>query len=289
MIPNTPVHGDNAVARVLGWEDEGRARVEFLNEAPGFSLGAVAVASVRPNQAGRRVIDFDYLRKAGLRTGGLVLLRKPVKDVDSGVTAKEIETLVPRRDSGIAVIKRSAAVCILPPPYPDTQIVTECLIAFLEESVAASEAFARDPTRLVHAMGSAGIFGQVGAFLTGEDRFGEIVELVLSADPDVEAGKFAEEFRASIPKEIAVECRRAKNPWQIVPFARIDVDMERSGKISAQRLNFDYGDADSPLWTPTDAVLRTFAGSWLAVDVSSSETPPLPPRLLMEIAEKAVA
>lgn len=280
----SPEHTCNVPARVLGWEDEGMARIELLATVDGMQMGQKAVAGPRRVAMGRQPLDFAALRKQGLRTGGVVLLRKAAVEDDGRITAKSIETLVGREKDGLALMLHGAAASILPPP-PGTQMVAECLLALASEAVTFKKV--RDVAETVKpALERACQFGRGGLILTGEDREGDAVEVMVGGEAELRPEEIADMFVSAVPPEIAHQASRSRKPWRLVAFFRGEVDPDRSSKVSAQRMNLDYGTSDEPLWNRTNAVLRAYVDSWLVCDVTPDiETVRPGTRLLLDILD----
>jgi len=282
----TPEHTCNVPARVLGWEDGGMAKVEILATVKGFQMGQQAVAGPRPAGPGRQAVDFGVLRKQGLRTGGVVLLRKAVPEEDGSIIARSIETLVGRERDGLAMMLHGAAASIMPPP-PGTQMVAECMVALASEAVECKD-IVEGVEAARSAVARACQFGRSGLIFTGEDSDGDALEVVVGGDAELRPEEVLDLFIALCPHEISRQALRSKKPWRLVPFFRGEVDPDRSSKVSAQRMNLEYGTTDEPMWNRTNAVLRAYVDSWLVCDLSPDvETPGMKTRLLLDILDGA--
>lgn len=286
MIPKAPEPTRNIPARLVGWEQEGGARVELLADTGTLTLGSVAKASLRPTALGRPGVDFDFLRKKGLRTGGIVLLRRVSDEGDGSLSAKSVETVVNRESDGLAYVLHDAAACILP-PAAGTSMVAECMIAMAGDAVATRSP-AEGIARMTTALDQACQFGIGGLAFTGEGRDGSVLEVVVGGDTARSSGELAEEFIARCPRDVLQEARKSKGSWYLVPFFRAEFDPDRSSRMSAQYANLDYGTPDEPLWTGTNAVLRAFADSWLVGDASVvAEVPGQSAMILLDLLDKA--
>lgn len=276
-LPNIPV-------RVVGWDDGGGAKVEVLSNVPPFVLGTSMRASLRPVPIGRPPVDFTFLKKQGLRTGGIVLLRKAADEGDGVVSAKSVETLLRRESDGLAYVLHGAAVSILPPP-PGTAMVNETLVAMLHETVKA-KAPTSDLASMKHSLTQACLFGRAGVIFTGEDSDGEALEVVVGGDASRTADELIEEFVLKCPTDIMRMARTSKKSWYLVPFFRGEVDPDRSSRFSAQKVNFDYGTPEEPLWTKTNGVMRSFSESWLVSDGTPIvDKPGLQTSILLDLIE----
>jgi len=264
----------NLLARLTGWDGDGGGKVELLEDFSGLRVGQTARASVRTVTIGRQPIDFSHLRKAGLRTGGFVLMRKALVEDDGHVSCRSVESLLDRETDGLASVVHGAAACILPPP-PGTAMVDQSLIALARDAVPVTtvqEALAKAST----ALNLACTFGMGGIILTGSDEAGDAVEVMVGGDIRATGTEAAERFLSECPASALSAAETSSFAWWIVPFFKAEVDIDRSSKVSAQRANHDYGSQEEPLWSRTNAFMRTFSQSWLVADLSPSVEGPCP-------------
>jgi hypothetical protein len=256
----------NVPARVKHWSPDGGAQVELMTRFGSLNIGSIVNVSLRPNPRGS-VFDFAYYKKAaGLRTGGIVLLRKLKASGVAEVTAKSIDVLVPRNASCYVV--QGAAVCILPPPLTsNTKMASEVIVAMIEEGIAISS-IKDGAARIRSGLEQAAVFGKPGLVLTGEDKSGEVVEMVLGAELELTIDDIIYSFEQNTSPDVIATMKKSREKWRLVPFFRADVDPDMS-KVSAQRLNFDYtGDDDIFSWTRSNCVLRAYGDEWIVVDTA---------------------
>lgn len=264
----------NLPVRVLGWDGDAGAKVELLEDVAGFRAGSVLRASVRTVSLGRQPNDFSHLKKAGLRTGGFVLMRKVAHESDGSISARSIETLLDRETDGLASVLHGAAVCIMPSPA-GTAMVNECLVALANDAAmitSVEEALAK----VASATELACTFGRAGMMLTGTDGAGDAVEVMVGTDRRTSAADLAERFLKECPTGALSAAEVSPHAWWLVPIFRAEVDIDRSSKLSAQRANHDYGSPEQPLWSVTNAFMRTFAQDWLLADASPVAEGPSP-------------
>jgi len=272
----------NAIAKLVGWADEGGGKIELMADVGKHRLGQRFTVHVRQVAMGRQPANFDHLKKTGLRTGGMVLLRKIHDEGEGAISCKSVETVIDRDTSGLPYVVHDAAVHILPPPT-GTAMVKECIVAFAAEAIrtkAVSEAL----VKVKPALEQACQFGKGGLILTGEDRDGDVNEVIVGGVETADAETVLSDFIDACPKEIIQSVRKSRKPWIMAAFFRGEVDIDRSSRLSAQRANLDYGNFDEPSWTKANVVLRAFADSWLVCDASPAiEKSGEKPQLLIDL------
>lgn len=260
----------NVIARVVKWDSDGSAKVEILADAPGFREGQTFLAKVRTVPYGFQPGDFLSLKKYGLRIGGIVLMRK-VDVADDGVLlARSVETIVARETDSFAVLLNDAAVCILP-PKEGTQMVDRAIVVIGLENSKTNSPIADFKKNLMSDLEKASQFGLVGIVLTGEDADGEVCETMIGGDKQRSAAEMLALFEETVPSAMIDEASYSKVPWRVAPFFEIEIDPDRSSKLSAQRLNIDYGQGDELSWTRSNVVMRALGHSWLLCDASAGE------------------
>lgn len=256
----------NVAAKVVGWSDEGGAKIELLVDVDGHKIGERFEAFVRKVSLGRQPSNFAHLRKIGLRTGGYVLLRKAVFEQNGTMSCKSVDSVIDRTDRSIPFIIRDAAVHILPPPT-GSAMVKECLVAFpspVRTKVSLPQALAS----VRESLSQACEFGRAGLLLTVEDRDGDIIEVRIGGDEELDADEIIAIFKQECPPEIASEIKKAKTKSTIAPYFVGEVDIDRSSRLSAQRANLAYGDLNAPSWSRVNVVMRALGDSWLVCDAS---------------------
>lgn len=276
-------HEPSVPARVLGWEDDGRARVALLAPAHDRQIGSVLVVGPRPDAKGRRPIDFAGLNKQGLRIGGIVLLRR-LKLSSEGSTARAIEALIMRESTGAPFVVQRCAACILPPP-DGTAVVGEALIAMLENDIAV-RTLSEGVVRLPDVLDQPSVFGFPGVLFHGYARNGEPMETMVGADRRTSVSELVARVLREVPKETIKESRTSgtnREQWRMTPLFRIPIDPDRSSKLSAQAANFAYGSFDAPRWTLGGAVLRSAGDTWLLADASPCEEVGVVPARIQEV------
>lgn len=252
----------NIVARLKGWGEDGTAEVELLVDVQPFKLGERFTVEVRSNFS----VKFDGLRAKGLRVGGLVLLRKAFKESPDKISCKSAETITYRETDGYTVILHNAAVCILPSPS-GSKMVSECLVALSSAQVSVRSVTAA-LNDLKPAIEEAVQLGIGGIILTGEDASGEISEVIIGGKKPQTAEELVSEFMDHCPRSTMKQVMRSKKPWKMVAFFKAGVDVERSSKMSAQRLNHDYGTSDIFNWSKSNVVLREAANAWTVCETA---------------------
>lgn len=278
-----PVH--NAIVRLTGWDGETGGKGDLVHDMGALRAGQAVKASVRAVTLGRQPNDFSHLRKAGLRTGGFVLMRKAVAEADGTVSARSVESLLDRESDGLASVLHGAAACILPSPA-GTAMVDACLIALAHDAVTVTTVESA-AAQVASALELACTFGSAGLILTGTDPDGNAVEVAVGGDRRAPRDEITERFMRECPSSAIAEAERSGYAWWLVPFFHGEVDIDRSSKVSAQRANHDYGSPDEPLWSMTNAFMRTFSQDWLVADVSPVvEGPSSATGLLLDLLER---
>lgn len=276
----------NAPARVKGWVAGGGATVELLARCGGFELGAVLNVTLRPNPRGS-VFDFDYHRKrSALRTGGIVLLRRMRSGDDGTATIRSLDVLMENDKGGPAFVIQGAAVSLLPPPPGSkSALVEQAVIAMPDEGIRITSV--KDGVkRIREGLEQAAVFGKPGLVLTGELGNGNVVESVLGVDVDLSVDEVISSLEHNTDPETMAAVRSSKTKWHLVPIFRADVDPDKT-KISAQRLNLDYGNGDDEFgWTRSNAVLRAYGTEWIIIDTAViSDTEDTEAGLLIDILD----
>jgi hypothetical protein len=119
------------------------------------------------------------------------------------------------------------------------------------------------------------IFGRPGLFLTAT-RDGNVEELPIQIPEGAYTPDAVETaVRTGIDEESLKLISKAKTGWWLVPTFTTELEPEshRQGKIAAQYANIDYGSADEPMWTRTNAVLRGSFSEFFLADVSPTVEP----------------
>lgn len=257
----------NVVARFIGLDAEGRGKVEILADVLGLKLGEELVATVRPGPYGAKPLDYNGLRKFGLRKGGLVLMRKAKQEEDGTLSSKTVEIVIASNADGYPALLHDAAVCILPPPEEESMLVSECLVALAASSISIKSVNS-GLVQLHAAIEQACLFGKAGIILTGEDAEGDVSELIVGGLVKTTPDALVTDFIKQCPKAVIQDVKDSKKPWKMTAFFRGDVDPERTSKISAQRNNYDYGNGVELSWTKANIVLRAIPGKWLVCDAT---------------------
>lgn len=275
----------NAPARIKGWVPGGGASVEILAKSGELDLGSVHSVTLRPNPRGS-VYDFDYHRKkSALRIGGIVLLRR-IRIEDEGVSIRSLDVLMESDKVGPTYVVQGAAVSLLPPPPGSkSAYVEQAIIAMVGERIETKSI--KDAAKRIRVgLEQAAVFGKPGLVLTGELRNGSVAESVLGADVDLSIDEVIYSLEHNIDPEIVAEMKAGKSKWHVIPFFRADVDPEMT-KISAQRLNIDYGNGDDEFgWTRSNVVLRAYGTEWIIIDTAViSDTEDTAADLLIDIVE----
>lgn len=273
----------NVPARIKHWAPDGGAQVELMTRFGRHDIGTLVTVTLRPNPKVIHPIDFEYhKKKSHLRTGGVVLLRKLAMSGEATATVKSIDILT-ERDATCYVVQ-GAAVCILP-PAPGTRIVSETIVAMIGEGISIAS-IKDGVARIKTGLETAAVFGKPGLVLTGEDKSGEVIEMVLGADQKLSVDDIILSLQQNTSAEITEAVKKGKGKWRLVPFFRADVDPEMT-KISAQRLNFDYGDGEEIFsWTRSNCVLRAYGEEWIILDaVVTSDVEDTEAGLLLDIIE----
>ena len=260
----------NLVVRLRSFEADGTAKVELMTPIGDLPIGDVLLAHVKKVSMGVQPGDFSVLKKYGLRPGGIVSLRK-AEMVENTIEAKSIDTIIANDRGSFPTILNDAAVCILA-PKPGTMVVDKAYVAIgLEKSATF------DPVKTLQGSLKADLeracqFGAGGVIITGEDSDGEVIESMIGGDQVRSADEVIALFEEEVPSEVldAMDDDPTK-AWHIVPFFAIEIDPDRSSKLSAQRLNIEYGDGDEISWTRSQVVLRVLYNSWALADASSGK------------------
>ncbi|MTH96691.1 hypothetical protein [Roseibium sp. RKSG952] len=253
--------------RVVGWADDGGARVVVLSDAPGLPLREYLVRVQKPIM-GRKIPNFEGLKKKGLRTKGMVLLRKAVLSGDV-LEAKEVEILTPKDAEDNAFIFQEAA-CSIFPPSEGSQIATRARVAILSDAIV-TETFTTGLAHVQTKLDQAGLFGHVGVIFAGRMKDGAYRELRFGGDEERTPKEIVKMLFANCPKDVIKESRTSGNKrerWVMVPFFEAEIAQTRASKLSAQRQNLDYGTPDAPKWTSGHAIMRIEQGEWKIADTT---------------------
>lgn len=277
----------NAPARIKGWVPGGGATVEILARCGGLEIGTIVSVSLRPNPRGN-VYDFDYHRKkSALRTGGIVLLRRIRTDAENGgISIRSLDVLMESDKVGPAYVVQGAAVSLLPPPPGSkSAYVEQAIIAMLDERIEI-RSIKDGINRIRGGIEQAAVFGKPGLVLTGELENGNVAESVLGAEVELTVDEILNSLGHNLDAELVSEVKASKSKWHLVPFFRADVDPDMT-KISAQRLNIDYGNGDDEFgWTRSNVVLRAYGSEWIIIDTAViSDTEDTEANLLIDIIE----
>lgn len=259
----------NIPARIKGWAEDGGATVELLSASHPYEMGAILRVAVRPDQHGRLSLDFAHHRKkSNLRTGGIVLLRRLITSEDATGTIRSFDILLEREKDGTIFVAQDVGVSLMPPP-PGTMLVAEALVALKHDMITITS-MTDAVINMRPSVEQACIFGKAGVIITGEDKDGEVVEMVLGGEENLTVDEIIYSLEQNIDPEMAKEIRKAKSPWYLVPFFKADVDAERTSKISAQRVNekFQYGDGETFSWTRSNVVMRAYGDEWLICETA---------------------
>lgn len=257
--------------RVLGWEGEGGARVEILSDNTDLGFREQFKVSVQKPTMGRKVLDFDGLKKKGLRTKGLVLLRKAVLS-DDHLEAKEVEILAPRDAEDNAFIFQRTAVSVFP-PAKGSQVATRARVAILQDGIV-TETFQRGLAHVATKLDQAGLFGHVGIIYAGHMKDGKYKELRFGGEEERTPEEITRLLVGTCPKDVISESRTSgtkRDRWVMIPFFEADIADSRSSKLSAQRLNVNYGSPKSPKWTSGLTVMRMERGEWRIADATPAD------------------
>lgn len=260
----------NVIARVSRWEPDGAAKVEVLADAPGVREGQVYVARVRIVPIGIQPSDFSVLKKYGLRLGGIVLMRKAEVTEDGILLVRSVETIVARETDNFPVLLNDAAVCILPPKQ-GTKMVDRAIVVIGMDKSKTRDPVADFKRSQMGELDKACQFGVAGIVLTGEDDEGEVYETMIGGDKPRTAEELIALFEETVPSAMIDEAGYARSAWRVAPYFHIEIDPDRSSKLSAQRLNIDYGEGDELSWTRSNVVLRALGNSWLLCDASAGD------------------
>lgn len=276
----------NAPARIKGWVPGGGATVELLAKCGMIEMGTLIPVTLRPNPRGS-VYDFDYHRKkSALRTGGIVLLRRIRIEDNGGISIKSLDVLMESDKVGPAYVVQGAAVSLLPPPPGSkSAYVEQAIIAMLDERIEI-KSVKDGAARIRNGLEQAAVFGKPGLILTGELKNGNVAESVLGAEVELSIDEVISSLEHNVDPELAAEVKSSKHKWHLVPFFRADVDPDMT-KISAQRLNIDYGNGDDEFgWTRSNVVLRAYGTEWIIIDTAViSDTEDTDADLLIDIIE----
>jgi hypothetical protein len=263
--------GDNAPATVVGWAKDGGARVEFLSSTPHVPLGSTLTVHVRPDPRSKFPIDFSYLQKQGLRTGGVVLLRRLLK-ADGEWTVRYVEPVVNREAHGRIFVMQGAGACILPAPA-GKMVVDHCLVAPFRDSFPVrtlSEGMAKVST----ALDQPCLFGEPGLLFTGRMRDGSLAEFSIGGEGPAKPMDLLSRLVAECPKDIIEEARTTgtkRTPWRLVPFFKAPIPPERKSRMSAIATNHPYGSLERPQWTTANVVMAVYDGRWHAADATPTD------------------
>lgn len=258
-------------AKVVGWAEDGAAKVEILSDTTDLTFRSVMTARVQKPTMGRKVSDFDGLKRKGLRTKGLVLLRKAILK-DDCLEPREVEVLAPRDSEDTAFIFQRTA-CNVFPPAEGSQMATRARIAVLSDAIL-TETFTAGMTHVKSKLDQAGLFGCAGIIFCGRMKDGTYRELLFGGDEQRTPGELCEILFRDCPTDVKNESRTSstkRERWAMIPFFEDEISEMRSSKLSAQRLNFDYGTPDAPRWTAGHVVMKMESGSWRIADATPFE------------------
>lgn len=265
--------GTNVPATLVGWEKEGRAKVELLADAEGFHIGSLISVGVRADK-GRTPPDFSVLNKQGLRVGGIVLLRRLRAGEDGELTARAVEILVMRESDGAPFVIQNAAASIRPAPE-GTAMVKEALVVMLSDAIAV-RTLSEGVSKVGAILDQPGILGNPGLAYFGRTKDGEPIEVLIGGDGPATSSELMSRLLRECPKDVIKDSRTSgttRAPWKLAPFFRAPIDPDRSSKLSAQAANHDYGSDEKPRWTTGNVVLRTIGDRWNVSDASPSDEP----------------
>lgn len=272
----------NVPAKVKRWlDDEGGVTVELLSKFGDHDIGTVLDVTVRRRETDRNLAaDFKFHRKKNnLRLGGVVFLRRLQIEEEGKATVIEAEVLLERDEDGPHFIFQNAHVYLYPPSKAGSMYVSELLVAMTGDAIAFTnkeDALAKLPT----ALQQASAFGTPGVILVGLGTDGKeywSVEDTIGGDETFPVEAFLRAAAAKIDEEALPAIRKTKERWYLVPFfkASVDDDMNRRGKISAQRdklktkYEVDLGDGVvQKRWTPSNVVLRPNLETWLVCEAA---------------------
>lgn len=260
----------NILGRVVGWAEDGATRIEVLADAQGVMRGEVYLAKVRFTPFQVKPTNFLTLKKYGLRVGGIVLVRGAKVMGDATLEVRNVETIVARETNNFPVLLDDAAVCILPPKEGTKMVDRARVIIGLKQSKT------KDPISDVRlnqmiTLEKACIFGWAGIVLAGEDDEGDIFETMIGGDQKREVEEVLKLFEETVPAVMVDKAIHSKYTWRVAPFFQIDIAPDRSSRLSAQRLNIDYGEGDELSWTYSNVVIRASGTQWLLCDASSGD------------------
>jgi hypothetical protein len=273
----------NVPAKVKRWLDEetGGVTVELLSKFGDLDIGTVLDVTVRRRETDRNLAaDFQFHRKKNnLRLGGVVFLRRLQIEAEGKATVIEAEVLLEREDDGPPFIFQNAHVYLYPPSMEKSMYVSELLVAMTSETISFTK---KDDalTRLPTALQQAAAFGIPGVMLVGLATDGKefwSVEDTIGGDEAFPIEAFLRAAAMKIDEEALPAIRKTKEAWHLVPFfkALVDEDMNRRGKISAQRdkLKAKYevdvgGGAIQKRWTPSNVVMRPNLETWLVCEAA---------------------
>lgn len=265
----------NIVAKLVSWGRDGIAKVEPLMDIDGVEMAPEIQARVAEDHKRRQLIDFSFRRKQGLRVGGAVMLRKSTIDPDLGIVCKEVDIMRTTEKEGVCVVKRHAAAFIHAPESSTSRVPSFVSVAVLSEAKRIKTL--RDCiSSAVRMVEDNAIFGIPTLFLTSENRDGNVEELTIEFEKRAYA---AEEIEAAVTAAIDTGTlsmiKKSKTGWWLVPTFKAEIEPEahRQGKLNAQYANIDYGPADEPMWTKTNAVLRGSFNDFFIADVSPTIEP----------------
>lgn len=272
----------NVPAKVRKWLDDGGATVELLSRFGALDIGTVLDVTMRRRETDRNLAaDFQFHRKKNnLRVGGVVFLRRLQLEEDGKATVIEAEVLLERAEDGPHFIFQDAHVYLYPPSKKGSMYVSEVLVAMTAERIRFTrkdDALARLPT----ALQEAAAFGVPGVMLVGlgsdGKQFWSVEDTIGGDDAEFPIEAFVRAAAAKIDEEAVPAIRKTKEPWYLVPFfkAPVDEDMNRAGKIAAQRdklkakYEIDVGDGLlQKRWTPSNVVMRPNLEGWLVCEAA---------------------
>lgn len=274
MPKTAPQTSFNIVAKLVSWGRDGVARVEPLSDVPGVTLPLEVHTRVAEDHKRLQLIDFAFRRKQGLRVGGAVLLWRSVIEPDGTIICREVHVMRESEKDGPCVVKRNAAVFIHAPETPTSRMPKRATVAVAAEAkrVKSLDACIIEAKMMVENMA---IFGKPRLILTASQS-GDIEELPIT----IEEGSYTPEavesaVRAGIDADSLKMITKSRTGWWLVPTFTTELEPEphRQGKIAAQYANIDYGTADEPMWTRTNAVLRGSFSEFFLADVSPTTEP----------------
>lgn len=261
----------NIVAKLTSWGHDNVAKVELLTAIPGMALAGEVEAKVAEDHRRLQLIDFSFRKKQGLRIGGAVLLRKSVVDEKTKtIVCREVDIMRTTEKEGPCIVRRNSAVFIHAPETEVSRVPRHATVASLTDAkrVKSLKECISAAVRMVEDMV---IFGRPGILLTSSAPNGTIEELPIPFTKEMSSPEAVEDIiRGHLDAETLKLMAKSKNGWWMVPtfVTELEPEAHRQGKVAAQYANIEYGSADEPMWTRTNAVLRGSFDDLFLADVS---------------------